>query len=260
MCGRYVRRGSLERVGAQFSVEPEDFPADLPEGGVPQFAPSFNVAPQTIQPVVVLDRETGRRQVHAMRWGLIPFWAKDASIGARTINARAEGIETKAAFRESLKQRRCLVPADLFYEWKKLPGSGKTLKKQPYAIGLAGSGAGAEESGPMMAFAGLWDRWKAPDGQRLETFTIVTTDPNALMEGLHDRMPAVLAPADWERWLTPGDPARLPLDLLRPFPAEKMTAWPVSAAVGNVRNDRPDLIARCAEDGPEAPADGKLWT
>jgi putative SOS response-associated peptidase YedK len=195
-----------------------------------ELAPSFNVAPQTMQPVVRLNRETGQRELTVMRWGLVPYWAKDTKIGFSSINARAEAITTSAAFREAMMQRRCLVPADLFYEWQKI--DAKT--KQPYAIGM--------KDGSLFAFAGLWDSWKdKATGQRLETFTIITTDPNRIMEPLHDRMPVIIRRADYHRWLDPGDPSRLPVDLLRPFDAEAMQAWKVSARVGNVRNNGPEL-------------------
>jgi putative SOS response-associated peptidase YedK len=199
------------------------------------FAPSFNVAPQSMQPVVRLDAETGDRDLTVMRWGLIPFWAKHAKIAYSTINARAETVTTSATYREAMKKRRCLVPADLFYEWSKI--DAKT--KQPYAIAL--------NDGSLFAFAGLWESWKdrAAD-TTLETYTIVTTDPNELMKPengppIHDRMPVILHRQDYARWLAPADPAQLPVDLLRPFPAEEMKAWRVSNDVGNVRNNRPDL-------------------
>jgi putative SOS response-associated peptidase YedK len=197
------------------------------------FAPSYNVAPQSMQPVVRLDSETGERELTVMRWGLVPFWSKDGKASYSTINARAETVPTSATYREAFKRRRCLVPADLFYEWQKI--DAKT--KQPYAIAL--------KDGDLFAFAGLWETWKDKvTGETKETYTVITTDPNELMEPLHNRMPVVLAPNDYERWMAPADPARLPVDLLRPYPAEEMTAWKVSAAVGNVRNNEPSLTER----------------
>jgi putative SOS response-associated peptidase YedK len=193
-------------------------------------APSFNVAPQSLQPVVRLDSETGKRELTIMRWGLIPFFAKDAKIAYSTINARAETVATSPVFREPMKRRRCLVPATGFYEWQALD----TKSKQPWAIELV--------EGNLFAFAGLWDRWKdKATGQPLETYTIITTDPNELLEPIHDRMPVILSPQDYSRWLDPGEPSRLPIDLLRPYPAEEMRVWKVSAAVGNVRNNGPEL-------------------
>lgn len=135
-------------------------------------------------------------------------------------------------FREALKRRRCLIPADGFYEWQKLDAKNR----QPWAVGLA--------DGSLLAFAGLWDCWKDKATQQpLETFTILTTEANELTASIHTRMPVILEPREYERWLAPGDPARLPVDLLRPRPAEEMTAWKVGAAVGNVRNNDPSLCA-----------------
>ena len=211
---------------------------------MPFFAPSYNVAPQSTQPVVRLNADTGKPEFALMRWGLVPYWAKDPKIGYTTINARAEEVAEKPLYREAIKKRRCLVPADVFYEWQKLGGKGK----QPFAFGL--------RSGEPYAFAGLWERWKPKQGDPLETFTILTTDPNEIAERVHDRMPVILEPKDYGRWIDPGDPARLPIDLLRPFPAEKMQSWPVHERVGNVRNDEPDLLKECeAEDE----AQGKLF-
>jgi putative SOS response-associated peptidase YedK len=163
-----------------------------------------------------------------MRWGLVPFWAKDPKIGLRTINAKAETITTTPAFREAIKYRRCLVPADAFYEWQKLDPK----HKQPFAIALA--------SREPYGFAGVWERWKDPDTREwLETFSIITTDPNELVAPLHNRMPVMIERKDYSRWL--GGP-ELPLDLLRPYPAERMVAWKVDASVGNVRNDSAELL------------------
>ena len=219
MCGRYVRRSDKQRLAEHFRLHP---------GTMPDFGVSYNVAPQTFQPIVRLNRDSGEREIVMMRWGLIPFWAKDAKIGYSTINAKAESIATAPAFREAFRNRRCLVPADAFYEWQKI--DAKT--KQPFAIGM--------KDGSPYAFAGLWERWRDPGTREaLETFTIITTDPNELLEPLHDRMPVILEPKDYDRWLGRGDPAhpaQLPGDLLRTLPAEKMTAWKVDARVGNARN------------------------
>jgi putative SOS response-associated peptidase YedK len=166
-----------------------------------------------------------------MRWGLIPYWAKDPSIGLRTINAKAETITTAPAFREAIKYRRCLVPADCFYEWQRL--NAKT--KQPFAIAM--------KDGKPYALTGLWERWKdRKAGTELLTFTVITTDPNEVVEQLHDRMPCIIPEKDYDHWLKPGDPDRPPIDLLRPFDGDKMTAWKVDKAVGNVKNDSPALI------------------
>ena len=201
--------------------------------GIPPFdiEPSYNIAPQTFQPVVRLNRDSREREIVMMRWGLIPYWSKDEKIGHRTINAKAETVAKNPAFREAIKNRRCLVPADAFYEWQKL--DAKT--KQPYAIAL--------KSGELYALAGLWERWRDPKTRDpLETFTIITTDPNELVEPLHNRMPVIIPRRDYTRWLASSDPERLPLDLLRPYPAQEMTVWKVDPAVGNVKNDSPTLL------------------
>ncbi|HEY6850389.1 MAG TPA: SOS response-associated peptidase [Terracidiphilus sp.] len=224
MCGRYGRRADKQRIAEWMQTHNTDVFDDS------YLAPSFNVAPQSLQPVVRLDSETGKRELTIMRWGLIPFFAKDAKIAYSTINARAETVATSPVFREPMKRRRCLVPATGFYEWQALD----TKSKQPWAIELV--------EGNLFAFAGLWDRWKdKATGQPLETYTIITTDPNELLEPIHDRMPVILSPQDYSRWLDPGEPSRLPIDLLRPYPAEEMRVWKVSAAVGNVRNNGPEL-------------------
>lgn len=221
MCGRYYRRSDKQRIAEAFRI------------GVPptfEILPSYNVAPQTFQPVVRLSRDTGDRELALLRWGFIPYWAKDAKIGLATINAKSETVASSAVFREALRYRRCLVPADGFFEWQKLDAKNR----QPWAIGLS--------DGSLFAFAGLWERWKdKATGHPLETYTILTTEPNELTAPIHDRMPVILSPRDFDRWLSPADPARLPVDLLRPRLAEEMAAWKVGTAVGNVRNDDPSL-------------------
>jgi putative SOS response-associated peptidase YedK len=221
MCGRYVRRSDKQRIAEHFHLHGPS---------LPDFGPSWNVAPQTYQPVIRLNRDTGERELVLMRWGLIPFWATDPSIGLRTINARSETITSAPTFREAIKYRRCLVPSDLFYEWQKL--DSKT--KQPFAIAM--------KDGKPYAFAGLWEKWKDRKARtELLTFTIITTDPNEVVQPMHDRMPVIVAEADYNRWLK-ADPDRPPIDLLRPYAAEKMTAWRVDKTVGNVKNDSPELI------------------
>ena len=219
MCGRYVRKSTRREIAAWFGAEDDDVVA---------WGESYNVAPQTFQPVVRLNRDSGQREIVLMRWGLIPYWAKDAKMAYSTMNARAETVATAPAFREALKRRRCLVPADAFYEWQTLDAQ----HKQPFAIALARR----EPYG----FAGLWDRWKH-ENEWLETFTIITTDPNEVVAPLHNRMPVILERKDYARWLA-GDGEVPALDLLRPYPAEQMTAWKVDKAVGNVRNDCAQLL------------------
>ena len=228
MCGRYGRRADKQRITEWAQTHNTNAFNDDDT----LLAPSYNIAPQTFQPVVRLIRETGQRELTAMKWGLVPYWSKDGKVGFSTINARAETITTSPVFRDAFKRRRCLVPADLFYEWRKI--DAKT--KQPYAIAM--------KDNSIFAFAGLWERWKdRAKGQILETYTIITTDPNELISylSIHDRMPVILRPSDYGRWLDPGDPERPPLDLLRPLDADSMRAWKVGPDVGNVKNDRPDL-------------------
>ena len=225
MCGRYGRRADKRRIAEWMQTHNTNVFDDS------YFAPSYNVAPQSLQPVVRLDSETGQRELTVMRWGLVPFWAKDSKIGYFTINAKSETVTTSPAFREAMKRRRCLVPAEWFYEWQKI--DAKT--KQPYAIGL--------RDGSLFAFAGLWEAWKdKTKDQVLETYTVLTTDPNELMEPIHNRMPVILAAKDYQRWLEPGEPTHLPVDLLRPYSAEEMRVWKVGNAVGNVRNHAPELV------------------
>jgi putative SOS response-associated peptidase YedK len=169
-----------------------------------------------------------------VRWGLIPFWAKDVKIGNRLINARAESVSVKPAFRAAWKQRRCLVPADAFYEWRRLE-----KRKQPYMVML-------RDRGPF-AFAGLWERWEAPDGERIESCTIITTDANELVRQIHDRMPVILDPVDYALWLDPSaKPERLQ-PLLRPAVASALVAVPVSPRVNSPKNDDPSVIQQTGE-------------
>jgi putative SOS response-associated peptidase YedK len=224
MCGRVRLSSDVSELRLVFRVPPER-PA-------PNFAASWNVAPTDLLPVVRWDARAGERSLDVLRWGLVPFWAKDIKVGFANINAKAEGIEGKPAFREAFQRRRCLVPVDNFYEWKKT-ASGK----QPYAVALADGG--------LMALAGLWESWRSPAGERVRSFAIVTTRPNELCATLHDRMPVVLASQSWPAWLgeVPADIVELRA-MLAPYSSERMTCWPVSPRVGNVRNNDPSLIER----------------
>jgi putative SOS response-associated peptidase YedK len=190
MCGRVRLSTDVSEIKIAFGIPPER-PA-------PNFAASWNVAPTDPLPVVRFDPKERQRSLDVMRWGLIPYWAKDIKIGFSTINARAEEIDTKPAFREAFRQRRCLVPLDSFYEWAKTP-----TDKQPYAIGLKDRG--------LMAMAGLWETWRSPEGERIRSFTIATTTPNELCAKLHNRMSVALKPEAWPLWLgeQPADAAHL---------------------------------------------------
>jgi putative SOS response-associated peptidase YedK len=180
MCGRARLSSDVSEIKVAFRIPPERPP--------PNIAPSWNVAPTDPLPVVRFDAKERQRSLDVMRWGLVPFWAKDIKVGFANINAKAEGIESKPAFREAFRQRRCLVPVDNFFEWKKT-ASGK----QPYAIALKSRG--------LMALAGLWENWRSPAGERIRSFAIVTTEPNELCAELHNRMPAIIAPEAWPAWL-----------------------------------------------------------
>lgn len=222
MCGRYFRKSHKQKIADAFKVG--KLPADF------VLAPSYNVAPTTFQPVIRADKETGERELVTMRWGMVPFFAKSLAQfkGFSTINAKAETVSSNTMWRGPFKSRRCLIPADGFYEWKSL--DEKT--KQPYAFTMS--------SGEPFAFGGVWDAWKEPDGGWLQSFAIITTDPNELTAPVHNRMPVILKPDDYDRWLTRED-ERPPLDLLRPYDAEKMRAHPVDPRVGNVRNNESEL-------------------
>ena len=222
MCGRVRLSSDVSEIRLVFSIPPHR--------PTPNFPPSWNAAPTDSLPVVRYDKKVGERSLDLLRWGLVPYWAKDLKVGFANINAKAEGIETKPAFREAFQRRRCLVPVDNFYEWAKT-GTGK----QPYAIALA-------DRKPM-ALAGRWENWKSPEREWIRSFAIVTTTPNELCARLHNRMPVVLKPEAWPLWLgeEPADTSALKA-LLAPFPSDGMICWPVNARVGNVKNNDASLI------------------
>ena len=219
MCGRYTQT----REPWEFSDTALAWKPPEPDFWVPR----YNIAPSQLGWVVPNEEE---RAVRAYRWGLIPPWAKDASFGNRTINARAETLHEKAAFKDAFSRRRCLVLADGFYEWKR---EGK--RKVPHCIRM--------KSGEPFVFAGLWDRWKSPEGEWVRSFTIITTEANALMAPVHHRMPVILGPEAYERWLDPKpvDTERV-RQLLQPFDPERMEIYPVSELVNSPDNDAPELL------------------
>jgi len=224
MCGRYELHAQPAAIALAFGL-----------AHPPQLRPRYNVAPMQDVPIVRLNA-AGERELLQVRWGLVPRWAKDPSIGNRMINARGETVATKPAFRNAFRRHRCLVPANGFYEWRPTPDG----HKQPLWIG--------RKDGALVGFAGLFERWLAPDGHPLDTCTILTTDANDLIAKLHDRMPVIVAPEDYQRWLDPEDPG--PQDLVKPFPGERMTWYPVSMRVNSVRHDD----AACIERVPGAAA------
>ena len=222
MCGRVRLSSDVSEIKLAFSIPPHR--------PTPNFPPTWNGAPTDLLPVVRYDTKAGERSLDLLRWGLVPYWAKDLKVGFANINAKAEGIEARPAFRDAFQRRRCLVPVDSFYEWKKT-----ATGKQPYAIALADRG--------VMALAGLWENWHSPAGEWVRSFAIITTTPNELCGELHNRMPVVLARETWPAWLgeEPADPRELKA-LLAPYPSAGLTCWPVSPRVGNVKNNHPSLV------------------
>lgn len=237
MCGRYRLTAKERWLSEYFNIPAEDI----------EWAARWNVAPTDEVATIRQDRHEPKRIFAKMRWGLIPYWAKDASLGAKTINAVCETAAEKPAFRDSMRKRRCLIPADGFYEWKKI--GPKT--KQAYNIGMKDDG--------LFAFAGLWERWKNADGKPIESCTILTTEANALLKDIHNRMPVILHPDDYDAWLDPGvtEPARL-VDLLKPFDPRQMRVYPVSSAVNSVKNDSPECAREVILEEDE-PAQPKLF-
>jgi putative SOS response-associated peptidase YedK len=216
MCGRFTLTQSPQQIAKAFGLS-----------DVSSFPPRYNIAPTQPVGVIVQDRDSGKREFRLMVWGLIPAWVKDPSTFANLINARAETIAEKPSFRTAYKYRRCLIPADGFYEWQKV----KSGPKQPFYFTLRGNG--------VFAFAGLWESWND-----IETFTILTTSANTLLQTIHDRMPVILKPEDYNRWLNPMiQDGRQLSDLLCPFPDESMQAIPVSTRVNAAIVDDAQCIA-----------------
>ncbi len=221
MCGRFTRKHSAAEIAERFEIEEDE--ADFGP-------PRYNIAPS--QNVPVIHFNAGRHVLNC-KWGLVPFWAKDPAMGNKLINAKAETLAEKPSFKYALEKRRCLIPADGFYEWDK-----RTKPAQPIYIRRRDAG--------LFAFAGLWEECKLLDGTRLQSCTIITVEPNALIATFHHRMAALLRPEDEAAWL---DPARKPaevLALLRPYPDAELEAYPVSTAVNNARHDEPAMIERLA--------------
>jgi putative SOS response-associated peptidase YedK len=216
MCGRFSLTTSVNQLRELFELERME-----------EIQPRYNIAPT--QNVFTVVLEEGKRIGKHMRWGLIPFWAKDAKIGYKMINARAETIDEKPVYKGLFKKQRCLIVADGFYEWKKI---GK--EKQPYRFQMI--------SGKPFAFAGLWDRWSYGD-ETLMTCTIITTTPNEIAKAVHDRMPVILPPDAYEIWLQPDmQDTNYLKSLLQPYPADEMDAYEISTLVNSPKNDDPSII------------------
>ena len=221
MCGRFALKAPAAELIQRFGLAEC---ADL--------KPRYNIPPGTDIAAIRLSPE-GKRVLHLLRWGLVPHWAKDPSIGNKLNNARGESLTEKPSFRDAFRRRRCLIPADGFYEWS---AQGKV--KQPFYISL--------KSGEPMAMAGLWESWKAPDGNILRTCCVITTGPNAVMAPIHDRMPVILALEDWESWLSA--PVEDIQGLVKPYPPEPMQIWSVDRRVSKVGEDDAALMRASLEN------------
>jgi putative SOS response-associated peptidase YedK len=226
MCGRFTLRAPSRLQLGLFQL------AELPP-----LPARYNIAPSQQIAAVRAQAERDGRELAMLRWGLIPSWAKDPAIGNTLINARGESVATKPAFRSAFRSRRCLILADGFYEWQKKNGA-----KQPYYIQLRG--------GEPFAFASLWDRWEDPQGEIVESASIITTEANEAMRPIHNRMPVILAPHDYDLWLNPSvKEAKLLEPLLRPYSSAEMTTCPISAHVNNPRHDDERCIAPGSVEG-----------
>jgi putative SOS response-associated peptidase YedK len=223
MCGRFTLIAPGEAIAELFQLT-----------DVPALAPRYNIAPTQPIAAVRLSSSAGTRELSYFHWGLIPRWAKDIKIGSRMINARSETAAEKPSFRAAFKYRRCLVPADGFYEWQKVNGG-----KQPVRIQM--------KNGQPFAIAGLWEHWSSSDGSEIESCTLLTTEPNDLLGPLHNRMPVLVDPANFDMWLDAKSYQGADVQqLLRPFSDEEMTFYPVSTHVNNPRNEDPSCIVPLA--------------
>jgi putative SOS response-associated peptidase YedK len=221
MCGRYRLSRRKQLVEEYFDTESDES----------EWAPRYNIAPSQPVPVIRQNPKEPRRELSLMRWGLIPSWASDSSGAARMINARSETAGTKPAFRDPLTNRRCLIPADGFYEWQR---TGKV--KQPYCFEV--------NDGELFAFAGIWDRWTDQNRNTVETCSILTTSPNAVTSFVHDRMPVILVPDSYDIWLDPGmRDVTTASELLKPYDAHLMRCYPISSRINHVANDDEECSA-----------------
>ncbi len=221
MCGRFTQRADSKKIAKEFQVSE-----------VPAVEARYNIAPT--QDILAIYEREGGRESKFFKWGLVPGWAKDTSMGARLINARSETVAEKPAFRQAFKQRRCIIPADGFYEWQRKDG-----RKQPFFFHL-------RDERPF-GFAGLWERWEGEGGAVINSCAILTTEANEVLRPVHDRMPVILHPEDYKLWL--GADAReldLVKEMLRPYPAEEMLAHPVGTSVNSPRNQGAGLLERAA--------------
>jgi len=219
MCGRFTLRAPKERIKREFQLQEE-----------PLVEARFNIAPT--QNIIAVRQSADGREAAEFKWGLIPSWAKDASMGARLINARSETVTEKPSFREAFKRRRCIIPADGIYEWQRAGG-----RKQPFFFHM--------RDDRVFGFAGLWDKWREEEGEVIESCTILTTEANDVFRPVHDRMPVILPPETYDEWLS-DDPRGVEAlkELLRPYPSSEIVAYPVSPQVNGPQSQGPDLIKR----------------
>ena len=244
MCGRFVASRPIEDITRLLEVDEVDVPSELA-------LPRWNVAPQANVLAVTAQRDNpGHRRLSAFRWGLVPWWAKDPSIGARAFNAKSETVEEKPMFRSAIARHRCVIPADAFYEWGPAPvDGGPKGRKQPWCFRPARSG--------LLLLGGLWEQWRSrddPSATPLRTCTILTTDANELVGPVHDRMPVLIADADLEEWLSPDPLAAGELSrLTRPAPSTSLDAFRVSTKVNDARSEGPELEEPLQEEAGGAP-------
>ena len=230
MCGRFAVKILSTDLARLFRTS----------GTPPVSKPRYNVTPSQDVLAVRFNPQDGLRHLDPLHWGLVPIWAKDASIGNKLTNARAESVTEKPSFRDAFAKRRCIIPADGFYEWQR-----RESTKQPFAIVPSSAGEASSNQPPLFAFAGLWERWKHPTtSEILRSFAIITTSPNGVMAPIHDRMPVILDPADWARWLGEETASKDDLlGLLKPAPDDTMRAYPISARVNSPKFDDESLLA-----------------
>lgn len=217
MCGRFTLSQPVEAIASIFQLSE-----------IPKLEPRYNIAPTQLVPTLHKS-ERDERQFQMLRWGLIPSWAKDPAIGNKLINARAETVAEKPSFRSAFRHRRCLVIADGFYEWRRQDG-----KKQPFYFRL--------HDGQPFAFAGLWEHWQDSMGEVIDSCTIITTEANEILQPIHDRMPVILNPKDYDLWLDPVEKPEQLQQLLQSYSSTEMTSYPVSTKVNKPTNDTPELI------------------
>jgi putative SOS response-associated peptidase YedK len=230
MCGRITQKSNPQRLGLGLTTVTLVEPLQAP--------PRYNGAPGQEHWVIRRNPKTGERMLDRLWWGLIPYWVKEANGGRKPINAKAETVASLPSFRNAYERRRCLLPIDNFFEWRAIRGA---KAKQPYAIGM--------KTGEPFALASIWENWQRPGTEEwVRTFAVITCPANGLMAQIHDRMPVIIPPDAYDRWLANIEPD--PRDLLVPFPSEPMTMWPISTRVNKPENDESSILERIEQDSP----------